>query len=132
MNSHKHARLTLQGRKRLMIRIAAHGVRTARKWLARYRDEGQAGLVDRSSRPRRLRASLTIDQRAKACALRSERQTIREVAGHVTAAVSTVRRWLASQGMNRLPPLQPPMPIRRYEHDAPGDLLHLDIKKLGR
>ncbi|MFK2902261.1 IS481 family transposase, partial [Dyella jejuensis] len=46
--------------------------------------------------------------------------------------VSTVRRWLASQGMNRLPPLQPPMPIRRYEHDAPGDLLHLDIKKLGR
>ena len=107
MNSHKHARLTFRGRKRLMIRIEAKGVpwaaqeagiseRTARKWLARYRVEGEAGLVDRSSRPHRLRAVLTADQRAKAQALRSERQTIRDVAGHVVGAVSH-RATLARQ-----------------------------------
>jgi len=143
MNSHKHARLTFLGRKTLIERIHLTGLkaaaasagiseRTARKWLARDRAEGSAGLLDRSSRPHRLRAALDPHQRAAALALRGERLTIRAIATALNVPVSTLRRWLASQGMNRLPRLNPPPPVQRYEHAAPGDLLHLDIKKLGR
>jgi transposase InsO family protein len=143
MNIHKNARLTVQGRKTLVARIVTRGLRsaaadagiserTARKWLARYRAEGEAGLLDRSSRPRRVRTALTTEQQDTAVALRGERLTIRVIAARLERPVSTVRRWLAGQGMSRLPPLDPPPPLRRYEHAAPGDLLHLDIKKLGR
>jgi transposase InsO family protein len=143
MNIHKNARLTVQGRKTLIARIVTRGLqsaaadagiseRTARKWLARYRAEGEAGLLDRSSRPRRVRTALTTEQQDTAVALRGERLTIRVIAARLERPVSTVRRWLAGQGMSRLPPLDPPPPLRRYEHAAPGDLLHLDIKKLGR
>jgi transposase InsO family protein len=143
MNIHKNARLTVQGRKTLVDRIVTRGLqsaaadagiseRTARKWLARYRAEGEAGLLDRSSRPRRVRTALTTEQQDTAVALRGERLTIRVIAARLERPVSTVRRWLAGQGMSRLPPLDPPPPLRRYEHAAPGDLLHLDIKKLGR
>ncbi len=78
------------------------------------------------------RTALTTEQQNTAVALRGERLTIRVVAARLERPVSTVRRWLAGQGMSRLPPLDPPPPVRRYEHAAPGDLLHLDIKKLGR
>jgi transposase InsO family protein len=143
MNIHKNARLTPQGRKTLINRIRRNGLesaavdagissRTARKWLARYRLEGDTGLFDRSSRPRRVRRALTTEQCQTAVLLRRERLTIRAVADRLKAPVSTVRRWLESQGMNRLPRLDPPPPVQRYEHAAPGDLLHLDIKKLGR
>lgn len=143
MNIHKNARLTPQGRKILVSRIRRNGLesaaidagissRTARKWLARYRLEGDMGLFDRSGRPHRVRKALTNEQCQIALSLRRERRTIRAVADHLKAPVSTVRRWLASQGMNRLPRLDPPPPVQRYEHAAPGDLLHLDIKKLGR
>jgi transposase InsO family protein len=64
--------------------------------------------------------------------LRRERLTIRTIAGQLDVPISTLRQWLASQGLSRLPPLDPPPPVQRYEHAAPGDLLHLDIKKLGR
>jgi len=63
---------------------------------------------------------------------RGQRLTIRAIATQLSVPVSTLRRWLASQGLNRLPRLNPPPPVQRYEHVAPGDLLHLDIKKLGR
>ncbi len=143
MNIHKNARLTFQGRKILIERIIRRGLqaaaadagiseRTARKWLARHRAEGDAGLVDRSSRPHRLRAALDARQRDTALTLRGDRLTIRAIAMQQGVPVSTLRRWLASQGMNRLPRLNPPPPVVRYEHAAPGDLLHLDIKKLGR
>ena len=143
MNSHKHARLTFLGRRMLIERIQRGGVisaataagiseRTAHKWLARYRAEGESGLLDRSSRPHRLRAALSAEQRATALDLRGARLTMRAIAGQLSVPVSTLRRWLASQGMHRLPRLNPPPPVQRYEHAAPGDLLHLDIKKLGR
>lgn len=143
MNSHKHARLTFLGRKTLIERIHRRGLkaaaadagiseRSARKWLARHRAEGDAGMVDRSSRPHRLRAALDAGQREAALTLRGDRLTIRAIATQQGVPVSTLRRWLASQGMNRLPRLNPPPPVVRYEHAAPGDLLHLDIKKLGR
>ena len=143
MNSHKHARLTFLGRKTLIERIHLKGLktaaadagiseRTARKWLARHRSEDDAGLLDRSSRPHRLRAALEAQQRDAALILRRRRLTIRAIATELSVPVSTLRRWLASQGMSRLPRLNPPPPVQRYEHAAPGDLLHLDIKKLGR
>jgi transposase InsO family protein len=143
MNIHKNARLTVQGRKRLIGRIERDGVRaaaeqsglserSARKWLSRYRAEGDAGLFDRSSRPHQVRAALTIEQRDAARVLRDRRLTIRAIADRLAVPVSTLRRWLKSQGLSRLPPREPPPPVRRYEHAAPGDLLHLDIKKLGR
>ena len=143
MNTHKNARLTFLGRKTLIERIHRRGLnaaaadagiseRSARKWLARHRAEGDAGLVDRSSRPHRLRAALDARQRDTALTLRGDRLTIRAIATQQGVPVSTLRRWLASQGMNRLPRLNPPPPVVRYEHAAPGDLLHLDIKKLGR
>ena len=143
MNIHENARLTFQGRKTLIERISRIGLeaaaadagiseRTARKWLARHRAEGEAGLFDRTSRPHRLRAALDTQQRDAALARRRERLTIRAIAIELSVPVSTLRRWLASQGANRLPRLDPPPPVQRYEHAAPGDLLHLDIKKLGR
>jgi len=64
--------------------------------------------------------------------LRHERLTIRAIAGRLQAPVSTLRRWLHSQALSRLPALNPPPPVQGYKHAAPGDLLHLDIKKLGR
>jgi transposase InsO family protein len=143
MNSHKHARLTARGRKALIERIVAVGAkqaaqdfavseRTARKWLARYRTEGEAGLADRTSRPHRLRAALSSAHGERARELRAQRLTIRAIATILKVPLSTLRRWLAKQGLQRLPRLEPPVPVRRYEHEAPGDLLHLDIKKLGR
>lgn len=57
---------------------------------------------------------------------------MRAIADRLGVPVSTLRRWLASHGMNRLPRLDPPPPVQRYEHAAPGDLLHLDLKELGR
>lgn len=143
MNSHKNARLTVKGRERLIRRIAQIGthaaaleagisVRTAFKWKARFAADGLDGLLDRSSRPRQLRCALRPAQRQQALELRRLRLTIRAVAQSVNAPASTVRRALASAGLSRLPPLEPPKPIQRYEREAPGDLLHLDIKKLGR
>jgi len=116
MNTHKNARLTFQGRKLLIARIGCNGIkvaaadagiseRTARKWLERYRREGEAGLFDRSSRPHRLRAALSTESRVTALALRRERLTIRTIAGRLQAPVSTLRRWLHSQALSRLPAL---------------------------
>lgn len=143
MNTHKNARLTAQGRRALIVRITSVGIhaaardfaistRTAFKWLARYRAEGESGLVDRSSRPKRLRSTLSESVGQQALSLRNQRLTIRTIAHELNLAYSTLRRWFAKQGLNRLPALQVPPPVQRYEHEHPGDLLHLDIKKLGR
>lgn len=143
MNSHKHARLTWIGRARLLVRIEQVGivtaaaevgisVRTAYKWKARHAQEGQEGLRDRSSRPRRLRAVLSEGARAQAVALRARRYTIRAIAHTLGRPYATLRRFLATQGLGRLPPMETPPPIVRYERQQPGEILHLDTKKLGR
>lgn len=143
MNSHKHARLTWIGRARLLVRIEQVGiavaaeeagisVRTAYKWKARHAQEGAAGLRDRSSRPRRLRAAVSEAQRAQALTLRSQRRTIRAIAHALDRPYATVRRFLAAQGLGRLPPVETPPPVVRYERPHPGEMLHLDTKKLGR
>jgi transposase InsO family protein len=144
MNSHKNARLTLEGRKLLIRRINAEGLipaaeaagislRTARKWQARFLQEGCAGLADRSSRPQHTRSRVDPPLAQRIEQLRRARMPMRSIAALVGLSVSTVSRFLASIGLSRLKALEPPgVPVLRYEHKAPGDLLHLDTKKLGR
>lgn len=145
MNLHKHARLTPRGRALLVERVLEHGlrveeaahavgvsVRTAYKWLRRFREEGAAGLLDRSSRPHRCPHATAEAIAQQVMAHRRERWTYRQIAQHLALAVSTVARLVKRAGLHRLAELEPARPANRYEYPAPGDLLHLDIKKLGR
>ena len=143
MNSHKNARLTVEGRKLLIERIGVIGLtaaaeaagvslRTARKWLRRYRELGLDGLADRSSRPRRTRGSVDAALERAIEQLRRLRMPMRRIAQLVGRSVSTVSRLLARLGLSSLRALEPVRPIVRYEHVAPGEMLHIDIKKLGR
>ena len=143
MNIHKNARLTVEGRKLLVERIRVIGLtaaaeaagvslRTARKWLRRYRELGLAGLADRSSRPRHTRGSVDAALEHSIEQLRRLRMPMRRIAQLVGRSVSTVSRLLARLGLSSLQALDPVRPIVRYEHVAPGEMLHIDTKKLGR
>ena len=143
MNSHENARLTVRGRARLVVRMIEVGiaaaaaeagvsVRTAGKWKARFERDGVLGLRDRSSRPHRVRETLSEAQRSQALALRRARWAIRAIADQLERPYATVRRYLVGVGLSRLAPVEPAPPIRRYEHPHPGSMLHLDTKKLGR
>jgi transposase len=144
MELHANARLSLKGRQLLVERIEvggwsltqaaeAAGVsdRTAAKWLARWRTEGDAGLLDRSSAPRRV-ANRTEETRVQAIiALRQLRMTGAEIAECFGMALSTVSGILTRLGLGRLGRigLEPGV---RYERQRPGELVHIDVKKLGR
>jgi len=143
MNSHKNARTTYEGRKLLIERIAAMGlrpaasaagisVRTARKWHMRFEQAGLAGLLDRSSRPHRTRSTVDATLSQRIVQLRHARMPMRTIAAVVGRSVATVSRVLAQQGLSSLKALDPARPVVRYERDAPGELLHMDTKKLGR
>jgi transposase InsO family protein len=143
MNSHKNARTTYEGRKLLIERIAAMGlrpaasaagisVRTARKWHMRFEQAGLAGLLDRSSRPHRTRSTIDATLSQRIVQLRHARIPMRTIAAVVGRSVATVSRVLAQQGLSSLKALDPARPVVRYERDAPGELLHMDTKKLGR
>ena len=144
MNIHKNARLTPSGRERIVRQVAsgqtpeavaqAAGVcpRTVRKWMDRYRREGLAGLQDRSSRPHRLyrpTPQAIVEQVER---LRRARYTGKQIAAELHISPATVSRILRRLGLNKLSDLEPAEPVRRYERDHPGELIHLDIKKLGR
>jgi transposase InsO family protein len=144
MNIHKNARLTPAGRERIVRQIAsgqtpqaaarAAGVcpRTARKWVERYRREGLAGFADRSSRPHRLyrpTSQATVEQVER---LRRQRFTGKQIAAELRISPATVSRILKRLGLNKIGALEPAAPSRRYERERPGELIHLDIKKLGR
>lgn len=145
MNVHKNARLTPFGRERLVKQVlervltpaaasAAAGVsmRTVYKLLARYRKEGFAGLCDRRSRPKRVRCALSQRQRELIERLRRDRRPYREIAKRASASLSTVARYARRLGLNRLEVLDPKPPVQRYEHEQPGELVHLDTKRLVR
>ena len=145
MNVHKNARLTAFGRERLVKQVlervltpataaavAGVSLRTMYKWLSRFRNEGGAGLRDRRSRPKRLRCSLNRRQRERIEQLRRERRPYREIATLVRASLSTVARYVQRLGLNRLERLDPKPPVQRYEHENPGELVHLDTKRLVR
>jgi transposase len=144
MKLHANARLSPNGRRLLIDRLEQHGwdigqaaeaagisVRTARKWLARWRAEGELGLVDRSSAPKMV-ANKTDEARiACIAALRRLRMTGPEIAETLGMALSTVSGILTAIGMGRLGRLGLE-PARRYERARPGELIHVDVKKLGR
>jgi transposase InsO family protein len=111
---------------------AGVSVRTVRKWLARHRAEGAAGLLDRSSRPRNSPPRIAEGWQTLIVRLRQCRMTAEAIAGRLHLARSTVAAELVRLGLNRLSALAPKEPVRRYERARPGDLIHLDVKKLAR
>jgi transposase InsO family protein len=144
MNIHKNARTTPHGREWIVSQAAsgqtpkavgeAVGVcpRTVRKWVKRFEAEGPAGLVDRSSRPKRLRQATPQAVIDRVEILRRERLTGKAIAAEVGVSPATVSRILKRLGLNKLKALEPAAPIRRYERERPGELIHIDIKKLGK
>ena len=144
MDIHKNARLTRHGRERIVRQVRsgqtpkavalAAGVcpRTVRKWVARFEAEGVEGLKDRSSRPRRFHRPTpqTIVEQVEA--LRRQRWTGKQIAAETGVSPATVSRILKRLGLNRIQALEPAEPVRRYEREQPGELIHIDIKKLGR
>src|SRR6266487_1240574 len=106
--------------------------RSARKWLTRWRTEGEAGLLDRSSAPRRIPHRTPEPVVEAIGALRRLRMTAAEIAEVLGLALSTVSLWLKRIGLGKRSRLEPPEPPNRYERSRPGELLHIDVKKLGR
>ena len=143
MNVHKNARLTPCGRVLLVQRIesgwsvrraaASSGVseRTAHRWLSRWRG-GERDLNDRSSAPRHIPHRTRPERIGRIDALRRERQSGPAIARMLGMATSTVGLVLRRLGLNRLSRLEPRPPVIRYERQRPGEMLHLDIKSLGR
>lgn len=144
MELHKNARSCPASRMLLIQRIQAGmpmtsaaeaaGVsrRTASKWKARYHEAGAAALVDRSSRPHRSPRRTHPDIVEEILRLRRRRQTGPQIASRIGSSPATVARVLAREGLSRLKNLDPKQPVRRYQRDRPGELIHIDIKKLGR
>jgi transposase InsO family protein len=145
MNIHKNARLTYARRLEMVRSIieprltpskaavqAGVSEPTARKWLGRYLAEGEAGLKDRSSRPKRSPKSIRPETALTVVELRRRRLTHARIAKTISVSKSTVGRVLRRARLSRLRDLEPSEPVVRYEHEHPGDLIHIDTKKLGR
>ena len=144
MDVHQNARLTPHSRA-LVVRWVQQGrpipqlagqfgisARTVRKWVKRFETEGPQGLLDRSSRPRSTPRATARELGLAVLALRRQRLTLLAIAEQLQLSRSTVARICARAGLNRLAKLEPAPPLRRYERTEPGELLHLDTKKLGR
>jgi transposase InsO family protein len=144
-NPHQGARLTVHSREQIVARMLsgrtaaevaaafAVSVRTVRKWLARFRAGGRAALTNRASAPARVAGRLADATVALIVHLRRAlRMTGAAIAATLGLARSTVARWLRRAGLGRLAQIDPPAPVRRYQRERPGELIHLDIKKLGR
>ena len=145
MNHHKNARLTFTRRLQMVRQMAEDGLSpaaaasaagvsepTARKWLGRYLAGGEAALADASSRPRYSPRAIAPATALAIVELRRRRLTQARIAVSLGVSASTVSRVLARAGLSRLADLQPGETVQRYEHAAPGELLHIDTKKLGR
>jgi transposase InsO family protein len=145
MKLHANARTCPNSRRLLVKRIEEEGwslraaaeaaglsERSARKWRARFRAEGEQGLLDRSSAPKRIphrTPKATVDLIEK---LRRVRMTAAEIAEVLRLALSTVSVWLKRLGLGRRSRLEPPESPNRYERSHPGELVHVDVKRLGR
>jgi transposase InsO family protein len=145
MKLHANAPLGPKGRAIMVKRVLEDGIalteaaeaagvsaRTAGKWVRRYRAEGEAGLLDRSSAPRHVHNATPADRVEAIAALRRLALTGPEIAELLEMATSTVSAVLKRIGLGKLSRLDPPEPIRRYERSRPGELIHIDVKKLGR
>ena len=145
MNLHRNARTTPVGRAELVRRVLSEGqtpkavatafgvdVKTVNKWVARFVAEGPTGLADRSSRPRRLREPTPPETVEQIIALRRQRFAGQQIAEQTGVSPATVSRILRAAKLSRAKDLEPAAPVIRYERDTPGELIHIDIKKLGR
>jgi transposase InsO family protein len=145
MNTHKNARLTYLRRVEMVQDItergmsasqaaARHGVSavTARKWLGRYLADGPAGLMDKSSRPERSPRAIEPSVALTIVELRRKLFLQSRIASYTGVSKATVSRVLRRAGLSKLSDLGPAEPVQRYEREMPGELLHIDIKKLGR
>ena len=145
MNTHKNARLTFLRRLEMVEDITkrglsaseaglAHGVSavTARKWLGRYLAGGAAALMDKSSRPALSPKAIDPSVAMTIIELRRKLFLQARIAAYTGVSKASVSRVLKRAGMSKLTDLSPKEDVQRYEHDAPGELLHIDIKKLGR
>lgn len=144
MNVHENARLTPRGRAVCVQRVLAGeavaavaeafsiSTPTVRKWVTRFCAEGAAGLKDRSSRPQRCPRATPGEIAGRIEALRRTRRTMLSIAQEVGVSVATVSRLLRVRGLSKLAALDPAPPVVRYERARPGELIHIDTKKLGR
>jgi transposase InsO family protein len=145
MKLHGNARTCPNSRRLLVERVleqgwsltaaaAAAGVseRTVWRWLKRWHEEGEAGLSDRSSRPHRSPTQLPAAKVEAICSLRRLRMTAAQISEVLGLALSTVSLWLKRVGLGKRSRLDPPEPPNRYERRHPGELVHVDIKQLGR
>jgi transposase len=143
MDVHKNARSLPASRALLLERMEHQGwslsaaaraagmsVRRSREW--RRRGQANEPLEDRSSRPKRQPNKISEQQRVRIMELRGTRMTVRQIAQSVGRSVATVARVCRSAGLGRLRFLDPSPPVQRYEHAEPGDILHIDTKRLGR
>lgn len=145
MNIHKNARLTPLRREEMALAVIEGGFSKANaartygvsakivaRWVERYKAQGSKGMADRSSRPT-VMASMTEQAVAdRIAALRRRRLTGKHIAMEVGVSPATVSRVLKRAGLSRLRDIEPAEPVRRYEREHPGDMIHIDIKKLGR
>lgn len=145
MKVHANAPLGPKGREIMVLRVLEQGwsltaaaeaagvsERTCSKWVGRYRGEGRAGLLDRSSVPHEIPYRTPEETVEAIVALRKVRMTAAEISFCLGVALSTVSAVLLRVGLGKLSRLEPPEPPNRYERRHPGELIHIDIKKLGR
>ena len=145
MNVHKNAPLTPKGREAMVRDVVDGGLsqadaavqfnttpKTVAKWVKRFRAEGVEGLRDRSSRPLSSPSQTPVATCTAIETLRRQRPTGKHIAAEVRVSRATVSRILRRLGLSRMRDLEPAEPVRRYEREQPGELIHIDIKKLGR
>lgn len=145
MNIHQNARLTPLRREEMALSVIAgrlskanaartYGVsaKIVARWVERFKAGGRAGMTDRSSRPKVMPRMAEQAVADRIVALRRQRWTGRHIARQVGVSPATVSRVLKRAGLSRLKDIEPAEPVRRYERDHPGEMIHIDIKKLGR
>ena len=145
MDYHKNASLTVLSRERMVRLVIDQGwtfksasekfevsAKTAAKWVRRYRQLGAAGLSDLSSRPHRCPRQTSSALVERVLAFRRLRYNGWRIARELDLSRATISRILRRAGLSRLNSLDPPLPVMRYEHQHPGDMIHLDIKCLAR
>ena len=142
MEIHANAALSLKQRLRLARRVVVEGwslseaaevsERTAGEWAGRYRAEGESGLLDRCSAPHVQRRATPVERVEAIVALRRLRMPGAEIAECLQMALSTVQGILTRVGLGKLSRLEPPESANRYQRQRPGELIHIDVKKLGR
>jgi len=145
MKLHANASTCPKSRRLIVDRVVVHGWsvteaamaagvsdRTAYRWLRRFREQGEAGLADRSSAPKRIPHKSASERVEAIAALRRLRMTAAEISELLSIPLSTVSAWLRRIGLGKRSRLEPPEPPNRYELPRPGQLVHVDVKKLGR